>query len=162
MPSDNENDAAQPDQGEDISQRKNQKPWSPPQNAVDKLWSRFAVKISSSVTAVLPALEAAGATPPQNQGEPLSSYFQEAADICKQRVDKISEEYRRIKERYRDPHFDIDFDLKRKRGICLGTLLDPTSWALVDLKAQKLVQTPWSQAYPKSVQRVHVSTHPRI
>ena len=65
MPSDNENDVAQSDQGEEISQRKNQKPWSPPQNAVDKLWSHFAVKISSSVTAVLPALEATRPTKPQ-------------------------------------------------------------------------------------------------
>ena len=35
---------------------------------------------------------------------------------------KIAKEYRRINAKYRDPHFDIEFDLKRDWRDCLDSL----------------------------------------
>lgn len=38
--------------------------------------------------------------------------YDEAARICKGKVDKIVKECRRVNQKYRDAHFDIEFDLK--------------------------------------------------
>ena len=69
----------------------------------------------------------------------VKSYDQAAAE-CKHAVEKIAKECRRVNHKYRDPHFDIEFDLKRNQRDCLDALGD------VDDKA-----------YPKSVKRIPVS-----
>ena len=69
----------------------------------------------------------------------IKSYDQAAAE-CKYAVEKIAKECRRVNHKYRDSHFDIEFDLKRNRRDCLDAL------GQVDDKA-----------YPKSVKRIPVS-----
>lgn len=49
----------------------------------------------------------------------------EAVELCKAKVEKIVKECRRINQKYRDPHFDIEFDLKWGRRDCLETLSIP-------------------------------------
>ena len=68
------------------------------------------------------------------------SYAQAAAE-CENAVVKIAKECRRVNHKYRDPHFDIEFDLKRNQRDCLDALGGFEE-----------------KAYPKSVKRVPVST----
>ena len=49
------------------------------------------------------------------------SYDQAAAE-CKHAVERIAKECRRVNHKYRDPHFDIEFDLKRHKRDCLDAL----------------------------------------
>lgn len=48
--------------------------------------------------------------------------YDEAAAVCKTKVDKIVQECRRVNQKYRDPHFDLEFDLKFGRRDCLESL----------------------------------------
>lgn len=50
------------------------------------------------------------------------SSYDDAAAICRAKVDKIVKECRRINKKYRDPHFDLETDLKRERRDCLQSL----------------------------------------
>jgi hypothetical protein len=132
-------------------------PWIPPQDAIDKSWARSSVKIFSAATTVLPISDPDGpdhqqASPPPEQGQLVAANFEEAAKVCKQKVDKIVKEHQRVNQRYRDPHFDIDLDLKARKGICLGTLAEPTRWIIKDGP-----DTRPNGHLPKSVKRVDVS-----
>ena len=72
----------------------------------------------------------------------VKSYDQAAAE-CKHAVEKIAKECRRVNHKYRDPHFDIEFDLKRNyrdSRDCLDALGE--------------VQ---DKAFPRSVKRITVS-----
>ncbi|KUJ13041.1 cysteine proteinase [Mollisia scopiformis] len=129
-------------------------PWIPPQDAIDKSWARSSVKIFSAATTVLPISDAdradhQQASVPPEQGQLVAANFEEAATICKQKVTKIVKEHQRVNQRYRDPHFDIDLDLKSRRGICLGTLDEPTKWIIDDGP-----DTRPNAQLPKSVKRV--------
>jgi hypothetical protein len=131
--------------------------WIPPQVAVDKSWARSSVKIFSTVTTVLPISDPDGpdhqqASSPPEQGQLVAANFKEAADVCRQKVDKIVKEHQRVNQRYRDPHFDIDLDLKSRKGICLGTLAEPTRWLIKDGPDIRP-----NGHLPKSVKRVDVS-----
>jgi len=46
------------------------------------------------------------------RGQNAVASYEEAAKICKGKVDKIVKECRRVNQKYRDSHFDIEFDLK--------------------------------------------------
>lgn len=48
--------------------------------------------------------------------------YEEAAKDCKAKVEKIVKECKRINQKYRDQHFDIEFDLKWGKKDCLTTL----------------------------------------
>jgi len=54
---------------------------------------------------------------------PVSSY-DEAARLCREKVEKIVKECRRVNQKYTDKHFDLEFDLKGWNGKkdCLRTL----------------------------------------
>lgn len=71
----------------------------------------------------------------------VKSYDQAAAE-CKNAVEKIAKECRRVNHKYRDSHFDIEFDLKRNRRDCLDAL-----------------GVAEGEAEPKSVKRIQVSIH---
>ena len=58
------------------------------------------------------------------KGENAVASYAEAAAICKAKVAKIVEECRRVNQKYRDPHFDIEFDLKWGTRDCLTMLGD--------------------------------------
>jgi hypothetical protein len=48
--------------------------------------------------------------------------YEDAAATCRAKVEKIVKECRRINKKYRDPHFDIEVDLKLYRNDCLQSL----------------------------------------
>ena len=75
------------------------------------------------------------------QGQMSAKSYDQAASECKNAVDKIAKECRRVNHKYRDPHFDIEWDLKRGRRDCLRSLEDSEDNSLL----------------PKSVKRVTVS-----
>ena len=56
----------------------------------------------------------------------IKSYDQAALE-CKYAVEKIAKECRRVNHKYRDQHFDIEFDLKRGPRDCLDGLLRPSA-----------------------------------
>lgn len=56
------------------------------------------------------------------KGENAIASYDEAVNICKAKVSKIAQECRRVNQKYRDPHFDIEFDLKWGRRDCLEPL----------------------------------------
>lgn len=87
----------------------------PPQEIVDKFWKKFTTKHPGKPFTVLPdnlyakraALQASRrATPSKNA---IASY-EEAAATCKAKVEKIVQDCRRLNQKYKDPHFDIEFD----------------------------------------------------
>jgi hypothetical protein len=55
-------------------------------------------------------------------GTTTEASYEEAAALCKAKVEKIVKECRRINQKYRDPHFDLEFDLKLGRRDCLEPL----------------------------------------
>lgn len=65
--------------------------------------------------------------------------------MCRAKVDKIVKECRRINKKYRDPHFDIEADLKLNVRDCLQSLNN------VDIKGYK---PPGSEFKPQSAKRV--------
>lgn len=92
----------------------------PPQKSIDQFWDKFTTKHPGKVFTILPdnlyakraaAYAPKGSIPGQNA---LASY-QEAADACKKKVEKIVKECRRLNQKYRDPHFDIEADIKRSQ-----------------------------------------------
>lgn len=140
-----------------VRSRPRTQPWIPPQEAVNKSWARSSVKIFSAATTVLPVSDPDGsdhqqASPPPEQGQLVAANFEEAAKVCRQKVEKIVKEHLRVNQRYRDPHFDIDLDLKSRKGICIGTLTEPTRWIIENGR-----ETQPNGDLPKSVKRVDVS-----
>ncbi|KAK0122001.1 hypothetical protein ONS95_010268 [Cadophora gregata] len=136
---------------------KKRKKHVPPQETINKIWSRFSVKKFTKATVVLPFASSTSqpatdlSRPPQTATDNLlvSEDFDRAVQECRTRVKKLIQECRRVNMRYRDPDFDIDWDLKMKRGYCLN-----------NLKNNKFVIS--GSAYststtksPKAVKRVH-------
>lgn len=48
--------------------------------------------------------------------------YEAAADQCRRKVAQIVSECRRVNQRYRDPHFDLEIDQKLNRRDCLDSL----------------------------------------
>ena len=74
------------------------------------------------------------------RGHFAAKSYDQAASECKNAVEKIAKECRRVNHRYRDSHFDIEWDLKRGKRDCLDTLEDDEE----------------NELEPKSVKRVTV------
>lgn len=74
-------------------------------------------------------------------GQVSARSYEQAASECRNAVKKIAKECRRVNHKYRDSHFDIEWDLKRGPSDCLRSLDDDEE---NDLR-------------PKSVKRVTVS-----
>lgn len=92
-----------------------------PQRNIDEFWERFTTKHPGKIFTILPdnlyAKRAAahaprGAIPGVNA---LASY-EEAVESCRKKVAKIVKECRRLNQKYRDPHFDIEADFKRSQA----------------------------------------------
>ncbi|KAI9894416.1 MAG: hypothetical protein M1814_003173 [Vezdaea aestivalis] len=105
------------------------KPTKTPQDSVNAFWKRFNTTHPGKAYSILPdnlyakrvALHAhEGAASGQN----AATSYEEAAAACKRKVDKIVKECRRVNQKYRDVHFDIEFDLKRYQWDCLNGLVD--------------------------------------
>ncbi|QSZ29293.1 hypothetical protein DSL72_003806 [Monilinia vaccinii-corymbosi] len=138
--------------------KKKKKIYVAPQDTIDKLWSRFCASEFSLATKVLPnaAPFARGTSaktvivpPPGPQNQLVSEDFERAVQECRAKVTKLIRECRRVNMRYRDPSFDIDWDLKSEKGNCLNTL-GGTKFEV----CKHALYNPASFG-PKAVKRVH-------
>ena len=117
-----------------------------PQKTVDDFWDAFTTKFPGKVHTILPKnayAKSKAAHEPKgvvHSQAALKSY--DAAKVeCVAAVEKIARECRRVNMRYRDPHFDVEFDLKWGINDCLEGLTDGGSASFA----------------PNSVKRVPVS-----
>ncbi|KAH7313806.1 hypothetical protein B0I35DRAFT_435889 [Stachybotrys elegans] len=98
-----------------------------PQDVIDEFWSKFATKQPGRATTVIPqstyldkaARKAAKAASPSIIA---TASYDDAAAMCRAKVEKIVNECRRINKKYRDPYFDLETDLKFHRRDCLESL----------------------------------------
>ncbi|KAF2117283.1 hypothetical protein BDV96DRAFT_490015 [Lophiotrema nucula] len=89
----------------------------PPQKSINEFWDKFTTKHPGKIFTILPdnlyAKRAAAHAPKGSiPGQNAVASYQEAADACKKKVEKIVKECRRLNQKYRDPHFDIEADFK--------------------------------------------------
>ena len=116
----------------------------PPQKTVDQLWEAFTTKYPGKVQSVLPNnvyAETKAAKVPKGvvHGEKAGKSYDEAVAECKSAVEKIAKECRRVNMKYRDPHFDIEFDLKWNVRDCLDGLVRGESTYELSPKSAKRV-----------------------
>ncbi|OLN81167.1 Calpain-8 [Colletotrichum chlorophyti] len=118
----------------------------PPQEIIDEFWAKFTTKTPGKATTVIPQnayADKIGKRSATATGVCTETSYEEAAAICKAKVDKIVQECRRVNSRYRDPHYDLEFDLKFGRRDCLESLWNT-----------KGKDPPQSSFMPKAVKRV--------
>ena len=92
----------------------------PPQQSIDKFWKKFTTKHPGKPFTVLPddlyakraAAQASRKAAPSKNA--IASYEQAAA-TCKAKVDKIVKDCRRLNQKYKDSHFDIEFDFMQRQ-----------------------------------------------
>ncbi|CAK7199147.1 hypothetical protein SEUCBS139899_001819 [Sporothrix eucalyptigena] len=129
--------------------KKKKKKKLPPQESIDKIWERFSQKRFSKAMKVLPFSPVAPSPLSERANELLSVGYERAAEECRRKVKKIIQECRRVNMRYRDPGWDIDWDLKMSKGDCLNSLGETT----FDVSLKNMVRI--SASVPKAVKRVH-------
>ncbi|KAI5465326.1 hypothetical protein BGZ63DRAFT_373306 [Mariannaea sp. PMI_226] len=130
-------------------QKKRKKKKLPPQKAINRIWKKFSKRKFYTALAVLPFDPV---QPPAISDEPnelLSAGYQRAADECRRKVEKIIKECKRVNMRYRDPGFDLDWDLKYEKGNCLNSL----GTQKFELNRTTLLSS--KPTVPKAVKRVH-------
>ncbi|ODH48798.1 hypothetical protein GX48_05123 [Paracoccidioides brasiliensis] len=96
-----------------------------PQNIVDTFWGSFNSKFPGRVLKVLPRRP--GKAPPQPisniaHGESALDSYNRARKECEHAVNRIAKQCLRINQKYVDPHFDIEADLKSGQRNCLDGL----------------------------------------
>ncbi len=120
-----------------------------PQVSIDQFWASFTSKFPGKPQRILPAnvyAKTKAAKSPKGivHGQAAIKSYEQASAECIAAVEKIAKECRRVNMKYRDPHFDIEFDLKRA-GVGPRDCLDG------------LYGRNGDSAQPKSVKRVPVS-----
>ncbi|RYC65051.1 hypothetical protein CHU98_g1171 [Xylaria longipes] len=86
-----------------------------PQQIIDEFWAKFTTKAPGKATTVIPSNEYAERAARRSNkavGKTTQASYEEAAAVCKAKVAKIVKECRRVNQKYRDPHFDLELDLK--------------------------------------------------
>ena len=98
----------------------------PPQENVKRFWDKFNTKYPGKVFTILPnnphALKKAAKAPKGAIQQRAAKSYEEARAECARNVQRIVKECRRVNQKYRDPHFDIEWDLKNGRRNCLHGL----------------------------------------
>ncbi|KAJ8118558.1 hypothetical protein ONZ43_g3966 [Nemania bipapillata] len=130
------------------NQKKKKKRKPPPQQSINKIWRRFATKKYTKALSVLPFDPVPLPSTTEGPNELLSAGYERAREECSRRVKKIIQECRRVNTRYRDPGFDLDWDLKMGKGNCLNYL----GSSKFDMSNTRFSTTT---TVPKSVKRVH-------
>ncbi|KAI1194741.1 hypothetical protein F5X97DRAFT_264786 [Nemania serpens] len=130
------------------SQKKKKKRKPPPQQSINKIWRRFATKKYTKALSVLPFDPVPLPSTPEGPNELLSTGYERAKEECSRRVRKIIQECRRVNTRYRDPGFDLDWDLKMNKGNCLN-YLGSTKFDMSNTRYST------TTTVPKAVKRVH-------
>ncbi|KAI1336482.1 cysteine proteinase [Xylariaceae sp. FL0016] len=86
-----------------------------PQQVIDNFWNKFTTKAPGKATTVIPHneyVEKAARRTNKAVGTTTQASYEEAAAVCRAKVEKIVKECRRVNQKYRDPHFDLEADLK--------------------------------------------------
>lgn len=101
-----------------------------PQESINRFWSRFYAKYPGKVFTVLPEnpyaqKKIAKAPNGVAQAQRAVRSYEQAREECIRDVKRIIRECRRVNQKYRDPHFDIEWDLKKGRRYCLEGLEKP-------------------------------------
>ncbi|KAK6210051.1 calpain family cysteine protease [Colletotrichum tabaci] len=130
-------------------QKKKKKKKAPPQPSINHIWKKFQNKKFNKALAVLPFDPVLPPASSDKPNELLSVGYERAVEECRRKVKKIIQECRRVNMRYRDPGWDLDWDLKWEKGHCLNTL-GHTKWQL----SRSTLSNP-SASVPKAVKRVH-------
>jgi hypothetical protein len=91
-----------------------------PQRNIDEFWNKFTTKHPGKIFTILPdnlyAKRAAAHAPRGSiPGVNALASYGEAKEACTRKVAKIVKECRRLNQKYRDPHFDIEADFKRSQ-----------------------------------------------
>jgi hypothetical protein len=128
----------------------------PPQETINKIWSRFSASKFSKATVILPNISNTPHDPskvpttiPRPNNLLVSEDFERAVHECRFKVRKLIKECKRVNMRYRDPSFDIDWDLKWEKGYCLNSLAENK----FEINGRAFTN-PTSNV-PKAVKRVH-------
>ncbi|KAJ6128874.1 hypothetical protein N7471_010091 [Penicillium samsonianum] len=118
------------------SSRSNSRPPRPrcqaPQESVKQFWEQFNTKHPGKVYTVLPdnpyARTRAKHVPSGRiQGHEAVKSYEQARQECQKSVDRIVKECERVNQKYSDPHFDIELDLKSGRRHYLDGLDKPNT-----------------------------------
>ncbi|KAI0206576.1 hypothetical protein F4808DRAFT_447388 [Astrocystis sublimbata] len=126
-----------------VSRKKNKD--QTPQELIDEFWTKFTTKAPGKATTVIPSNEYAERASRRSNtavGTTTQASYEEAAAVCAAKVAKIVKECRRVNQKYRDPHFDLELDLKWGQRDTLEMLCNTPD------------QKPKSAFYPKAVKRV--------
>ncbi|KAK7413320.1 hypothetical protein QQX98_007830 [Neonectria punicea] len=130
-------------------QKKKKKKKLPPQKSINRIWKKFSKRKFHTALAVLPFDPVQPPAISTQPNELLSAGYTRAAEECRRKVEKIIKECKRVNMRYRDPGWDLDWDLKYEKGNCLNSLgqekFELTRTTLLSSKA----------LVPKAVKRVH-------
>lgn len=129
----------------------------PPQETINKIWSKFSAPKFSKAITILPFAPEASTDPSNivhaSKATPnnllVSEDFERAVIECRTKVQKLVKECKRVNMRYRDPTFDLDSDLKWERGYCLNGLVHTK----FEINARAF-SNPTANV-PKAVKRVH-------
>ena len=101
-----------------------------PQESVNLFWKRFYAKYPGKVFTILPEnpyaqKKIAKISKGVVQAQRAVRSYEQAREECIRDVKRIIKECRRVNQKYRDPHFDIESDLKKGRRYCLEGLDKP-------------------------------------
>ena len=110
-----------------ITQRIKKAKKQPPQRTIEEFWDKFTAKHKGKIWTVLPSngyARTKAANMPEGiiRGHRAIRSYEKAYAECVAAVKKIASECQRVNQKYRDPHFDIEFDLKMRRRYCLNGL----------------------------------------
>ncbi|EDU49438.1 calpain-B [Pyrenophora tritici-repentis Pt-1C-BFP] len=128
-----------------------------PQRNIDEFWHKFTTKHPGKIFTILPdnlyAKRAAAHAPRGSiAGVNALASYEEAREACTRKVAKIVKECRRLNQKYRDPHFDIEADFKRHQAFP-----DTPPDCLTGLNEEK------TEFNPLSVKRVEdIFDHPQF
>ncbi|KAF7594196.1 hypothetical protein BBP40_009900 [Aspergillus hancockii] len=95
-----------------------------PQETLRQFWEQFNSKFPGRIYTVLPnnpyaRRKAARVPNGVIQGQNAGKSYEEARKECQRAVERIVKECERLNQKYTDPHFDIEVDLKSGRRDCL-------------------------------------------
>ncbi|RHZ45994.1 calpain-like protein [Aspergillus thermomutatus] len=98
-----------------------------PQEIMREFWNQFSTKYPGKVYTVLPdnpyaRSKAASIRRGTIKGQNAGKSYEQAKKECERAVERIVKECRRLNQKYTDPHFDIEVDLKSGRRDCLDSL----------------------------------------
>ncbi|KAJ4422545.1 hypothetical protein N0V82_002773 [Gnomoniopsis sp. IMI 355080] len=99
-----------------------------PQQKIDEFWDKYKTKAPGKATYIIPQTElperAARRASAKSKApaKTTEQSYEAAAEQCRRKVAQIVSECRRVNQRYRDPHFDLEIDQKLSRRDCLDSL----------------------------------------